>query len=553
VFEGARALTDEDLRGVTTLQSGQPYTDAAVADDRDRIDLEYRNRGFETVVVEARPTLLEGDTRADVQFVITEGPQVLVDQVIIVGNQRISAATIERELLLKPGRPLGYADTVESRARLGALGLFRRVTIDELPHSEDNRRDVIVRVEEAPPTTLGYGGGVEGGTRLRPTGQGGQAEERFELVPRGFFEVGRRNMWGKNRAVNLFTRVSLRARDIVLSDDGQRFLEPADGSGYGFNEYRVWGTFREPRIFSTGADVLFTGIVERAIRSSYSFTTREMRAEAGLRLSSQYSVVGRYSLGRTTLFDERFTEEEQPIIDRIFPQVRLSKFSLSVIRDTRDDVLQPQRGQLFVVDGEVAPRALGSAVGFVTTYLQAFSYHRLPPRRRMVVALGARVGLAHGFKREVARLDADGAPVVDDNGNPVVDVVQDLPASERFFAGGDTTVRGFSLDRLGNRETITETGFPTGGNGVVILNAELRVNAIGALDVVTFVDAGNVFLRASALDFTNLRPAAGFGLHFRSPIGPVRAELGFNLRREELVPGRLERGNVLHISFGPAF
>jgi outer membrane translocation and assembly module TamA len=131
--------------------------------------------------------------------------------------------------------------------------------------------------------------------------------------------------------------------------------------------------------------------------------------------------------------------------------------------------------------------------------------------------------------------------------------VEDLPASERFFAGGDTTVRGFSLDRLGTEETITETGFPRGGNGVVVLNAELRVNVWRSLGMVGFVDAGNVFLRASDIDLTDLRPATGFGLRYRSPIGPLRVDLGFNLDPRELVPGRLERRPVLHVSLGQAF
>jgi len=226
---------------------------------------------------------------------------------------------------------------------------------------------------------------------------------------------------------------------------------------------------------------------------------------------------------------------------------------VSVIRDTRNDALQPERGQFIVADGELATRAVGSEVGFAKTYLQAFSYHRLPVARRIVLALGARVGAAHGFAREVARLDDTGGPVLGEDGQPVVDVVQDLPASERFFAGGDTSVRGFSLDRLGSSETISAAGFPTGGNGVVVLNAELRVGVFRALDVVTFMDAGNVFPRAGEIDLTDLRPASGFGVHYRSPVGPVRVELGFNLDRQELVPGRLERGNVLHISLGQAF
>jgi outer membrane translocation and assembly module TamA len=131
--------------------------------------------------------------------------------------------------------------------------------------------------------------------------------------------------------------------------------------------------------------------------------------------------------------------------------------------------------------------------------------------------------------------------------------VQDLPASERFFAGGDTSVRGFSLDRLGDERTITTTGFPTGGNGVVVLNSELRLNLTSKLQTIGFLDAGNVFPQASDLSVIDIRPAAGFGLMYRSPFGPVRVDLGFNLDPQEFVPGVTERGNVLHILFGQAF
>jgi outer membrane protein assembly factor BamA len=552
-FAGNTTTTEAALRGPMITVPGRPYSEADVAADRDRIDLDYRNRGFEGIVVNPQVSLLDDGTRADVHFVISEGPQVLVDHVIIVGNRRTSAATIEREVLLKPGGPLGYSARIETQQRLAALGLFRRVVVDELRHAGQARRDVLIRVEEAPPTTIGYGGGVEGGTRLRPTGESGQAEERFEVAPRGFFEIGRRNLWGKNRAVNLFTRVSLRSRDIALAGDGARLEAPAPGGGYGFNEYRVVGTFREPRVFNTAAEGLVTGIVDQAIRSSFNFVRRQARAEVGSRVSQRYSVAGRYSYEHTRLFDERFTDDEKPLIDRLFPQVRLSKLSGSFIRDARSDVIDPSDGTFIIVDGEVAPRAMGSEVGFVKTFLQGFRYQRIPAERRVVLALGARVGLAHGLPRSVPRVNADGEPVRDEGGNPVVDIVQDLPASERFFAGGDTTVRGFSLDRLGSDATISPSGFPTGGNSLVVLNAELRTAVVGSLGVVGFVDAGNVFPRAGDLSLQALRAAAGFGLRYQSPIGPIRMDLGFKLDRRELAPGRLERRSVLHISLGQAF
>jgi outer membrane protein insertion porin family len=552
-FERNEATSDGSLRTLLVTMPGRPYSEGEVASDRDRIDIEYRNRGFESVVVSPIVTFEENGTRADVRFVIMEGPQVFVDHVIILGNERTSTATIAREVVLKPGAPLGYQARIETQQRLTSLGLFRRVTVEELRHGNEARRDVLIRVEEAPPTTIGYGGGVEGGTRLRPTGESGLAEERFEMAPRGFFEIGRRNLWGKNRAVNLFTRVSLRSRDITLSREGIRLEQPAPGSGYGFNEYRVVGTFREPRVFDTSADGLVTGIIDQAIRSSFNFVRREARAELGYRVSQVYSLAGRYSYERTRLFDERFTDEEKPLIDRLFPQVRLSKFSGSMIRDSRTDVIDPGGGTFVIVDGEVAIRAIGSEVGFAKTFLQAFTYYRVPVPRRVVLAFGGRLGLAHGFRRSVPREGPDGEPVLDGSGAPIVDVVQDLPASERFFAGGDTTVRGFSLDRLGTPATISPTGFPTGGNGLVVLNAELRTAVVGNLGMVAFVDAGNVFPRTGDISLSDIRAAAGAGLRYQSPVGPIRIDLGFKLDRRELAPGRLERRSVLHISLGQAF
>ncbi len=550
-FEGNTVLGAQALRDLAVVTPGRAFAEVDVATGRDRIDLEYRNRGYDQIAVRSAVTLSENDTRADVRFNLVEGPQVLVDRVLIVGAVRTRPETIRREIVLRPGQPLGYSATVESRANLAALGLFRRVTIEEIPHGVEPRRDVLVRVEESPATVIGGGAGVQGAFRLL-TDESGLATETFEVVPRGFFEVGRRNLWGKNRAVNLFTRVTLRNGDVGLNSDG---TPASDGTanGTGFNEYRVVGTFREPRIFSTTASILLTGIVEQAIRSSFNFARREVRAEAGLQLSRRYSLSGRYSFQRTRLFDERFTETDATIIDRLFPQVRLSTFSGSFIRDSRDELADTSKGTLLTVTSDLAARVVGSEVGFVKTYIETFAFHRLPTERRTVLALGARVGAANGFPREVASTATSGQPVLGPDGLQVVEITDALPVSQRFFAGGDTTVRGFALDRLGDASTISPSGFPTGGNGVIILNGEMRVGVTRALQAVGFLDAGNVVARASELSLGNLRAAAGFGVRFRSPVGPIRLDLGFKLDRRELAPGRLERRSIWNISLGQAF
>lgn len=531
-FTGNTVMTESQLRNLVTVQPGAPYVEAAVTEGRERIDLRYRNLGYARVAVRQDVSLAEDDTRADVTYTIAEGPQVLVERIIVTGNDRTDTETILNELEFREGEPLGLTALANSRVRLTQLGLFRRVDIEQIPHAGEPREDVLIRVEEADRTTLGYGGGVEATVRARPTGPGGAAEDHLDLAPRGFFEIGRRNLWGSNRSVNLFTRVSLRTTDVVTAGGGNG---DSTETNVGFNEYRVVGSFREPRL-SSRSELLITGIVEQAIRTTFNFSRRIARAEVGTRVTPGFGVTARYSFERTKLFDEKIVSEEQGLlIDKLFPQVRLSKFAGSVIHDTRDDLLDPSRGTFLIVDTDVAGRAIGSEVGFIRTYVQGFLYRELPTARRIVAAFGARVGAARGFERV-----KDGT------------VVREVPASERFFAGGDTTVRGFSLDRLGNEDTISPGGFPLGGNSVVILNAELRAQLFGDLQGVGFIDAGNVFPLASGLSLTELRPAAGFGVRYNSPLGPIRLDLGFNLNPKQFADVR-ERRTVFHISLGQAF
>ncbi len=527
---GVEALSEAEILRVVRLQPGLPYYEPTIRADRDSVELEYRDLGYAAVQVVVAPTVSDDRARVDLTFTVVEGPQTLVDHVIIVGNRRTSEEVIRREVMLKPGAPLGLADVLESRRRLSQLGLFRRIDIRELEHGPPSRRDVLITVEEAAATVVGYGGGIELTRRLR-SGPGGQAEERIEFAPRGFFDIGRRNLGGKNRSVNLFTRVSIRPKDAPDDPD-------EDGRGFGFSEYRVVGTYREPRALDWNADFTLTGAVEQGVRSSFNFARKGVTAEVLRRLTPAIRTSVRYSFGTTRTFDERLSDEEQAAIDRLFPQVRLSAFSGAIVRDTRDDVVEPSRGTFLSAESSLAARALGGQVGFVKTYLQGIWFTGIPGPRRIVFAARSSVGLADGFPREAS--------------DPLARPIEDLPASERFFAGGDTTIRGFALDTVGVPETISPRGFPRGGNAVLILNGELRLPVWKDIGAALFMDGGNVFERVTDFDFGELRGSSGFGLRYRSPIGPVRLDLGFKMDRRE-VAGRLEPRRVIHFSIGQAF
>ena len=543
VNEGPRTVVgDVDITGTAAIQasrmtpllrltSGRPFYRPQLDADRDAIERLYRNEGFRDVRVVAQTALSEDLQRLDVHWAITEGPQTIVDRVLVSGNARTDVDLIRREIPLKTGSPLSDELIIDSQRRLAELGLFRRVRIVELPHSGSLRRDVLIELEEAPATTIDYGGGLEAGRRARPSDDS-QATDRIDIAPRAFFQISRRNLWGKNRSVTLFTRVSLRPRDPGVDES-----DVTDEGGYGFNEYRVVGTFREPRVFDRAGDLFITGFLEQAIRTSFNFRRRGVRVDYGRRVLDVVTLTGRYSFDHTRLFDIQIPPEEQPLIDRLFPQVRLSMITGAILRDTRNDVIDPDRGTLSGVESSLSLRALGSELGFAKTLLQGFAYRRLPGDSPYIVAAGARVGWAHGFEGLL-----EGG-----------DDLNDVPASERFFAGGASTVRGFVLDRLGMPETINTDGFPEGGRGLVVTNLELRTPYWKGVGAVGFLDSGNVFQRASDIRLADLRAAAGFGLRYRSPLGPLRVDVGFNLDPQTLPNGTRERTAVFHLSLGQAF
>ncbi|HMB82059.1 MAG TPA: BamA/TamA family outer membrane protein, partial [Vicinamibacterales bacterium] len=262
------------------------------------------------------------------------------------------------------------------------------------------------------------------------------------------------------------------------------------------------------------------------------------------KLTRTVSVTGTYQIQRTSVFDERLSPEDKPLVDRLFSNVRLSSFASSLTRDTRNDPVDPSHGEYASISGQLAGRAIGSEIGFAKSFLTAQMFRTVPHSNRIVFAASARIGLAAGFPRES----------VDEQGN-VVQIV-DLPPSERFYAGGDSTVRGFELDQLGVRhtpadpvhDTIDSDGFAIGGNALVVFNGEIRAPIAHGFGVVGFVDTGNVFARASDLDFRELRTAVGSGVRYKSPFGPIRFDLGFKVNRQ---PG--EGLTAWFISFGQAF
>jgi outer membrane protein assembly factor BamA len=557
-FEGNQVLPATTLRAAVQSRPGAPYYQPQINADRDAILSLYLDRGYQLASVGATAQPVAGSSQVDLLFQIQEGPRMVIDRVLVVGNQRIDALAIERQTGLTSGMPVSPQVLADARRRLAAMGLFRRAQVSELQLGSGTERDVLVEVEEGPVNTIGYGAGLEGLLRLkRDTGTGGTVE-RFDVAPRGFFEFGRRNLFGGNRTINLFMRGAIRSSDLVNAsreDAGAPAVNPLEDNASGFREYRVLATYREPGFIGLPIDVAVTGVFDQAIRSSYDFNRRQAFIEGSHRFG-RLSAAGRYSLGRTRVFNDRIAPEDRLIIDRLFnPGLRLSTFAVSGAFDTRDDPVSPTRGALLLFDTGLAARRFGSDMGFVRSYAQSFVFREIPRLRGTVLAAGVRVGLARGFPRMIRQLDADGNPVPGPDGQPILVEARDVPASERFFAGGDTTVRGFAQDRLGTPQVLDRNGVSRGGQAVVIVNGELRFPILSGIGLggAAFVDVGNVFPRATDIAPGRLRTGIGLGIRWSSPVGPLRVDLGWKVTRHRFPNGEREDGFAPHITIGQAF
>lgn len=166
-----------------------------------------------------------------------------------------------------------------------------------------------------------------------------------------------------------------------------------------------------------------------------------------------------------------------------------------------------------------ATRLFGSDVNFVRYFGQFNAYARLSDS--LVYVFGLRIGLSKGLGQEM------------------------IP-SEKFFAGGGTTIRGYGKNEIGPLDPLT--GLAEGGNAVLILNQEVRFPLYKRLSGAAFLDIGNVYSAISDFDFFNVRQAAGFGLWYNTTFVLFRVDWCFKLDRK---PG--EALSRIFLSIGQAF
>jgi outer membrane protein insertion porin family len=504
-LQGVESLDLAALRRRLPLKEGGPFHPYLLDQSLDVIRQAYRDKGYADAQVSARTDWNAGKDLTDVTIDVFEGEQMLLDRVIVRGNQRTDSEVIRRTLGVKPGQPISETRRLEIERDLYRLGIFSSVQV-ELSRAglSSSGQDLIVRVEEGKRRRISYSLGLEYGSA-----------DAQKWRPRGGFSFINNNVAGRAYSLRTDVRISKLDQDIrVLFDQPTigRLPVPLTYSVFFFNETKDhWNVVR------------WGGRLEAA----RSFGPR------------RYSLAYDYRFVDTTI-DPGFGLID---VDRQDRPYQLSSLIPTFLWDRRDDPVLATRGWSTLAQAQYSFPILGAKGDFLKLFLQQTQYLNLG--RPGVVAVSLRAGGIEPF-RHLHSQDPEVPP-----GLPNRDVFID----ERFFAGGGTTHRAYGRDDLGvrgetlfARPTDPRQFAPVGGNGLLLLNLEYRFPVAGPVEGVVVYDAGNVWADWRSINPRNAKSGAGVGVRYLSPIGPFRLDIGWKLD-----PERGEPRHAVSLSFGNPF
>ncbi|MBZ5521706.1 MAG: BamA/TamA family outer membrane protein [Acidobacteriia bacterium] len=510
-IDGNSAIPDEALREIIVATEGQPYSDANVANDQTEVTNYYFNHGFPEVRFEAAAhPLKDAPERMEVTYRITEGPQIFLDKILVSGLHYTKPFIVEREedeVEAKRGEALSQEKTLDLQRRLYDLGIFNSVDMAvQNPEGDATRKNLNVQIEEARRYTFNYGIGFEVQTG-QPTGSA-TPQGKTGASARVLFDVTRLNFRGRDHTITLQTRYGNLQKRALISYGAPRWW---DNPNLTMNITALYDDTFNVRTFEARrleGSLEIKQSVNKATTLLYRFTYR------------------RVSIPSTSLLID-------PNLVPLFSQpVRVGIPAFTYIRDTRDDPTDSHKGAFLTVDTGVASRIFGSQASFSRLLMQNSSYYRFH-RKRWVFARSTRIG----FEKPFSSTDFIALP-------------------ERFFAGGSNSHRGFGINQAGPRDL--KTGFPLGGEAILVNNLELRTPPLplplvgNDLSAVVFHDMGNVFATAGDIadsffrysqpdrstcttpgtqtcSFNFMAHAVGVGARYRTPVGPLSFDMGYNL------------------------
>ena len=499
-FEGNQLISLEDLEKKSLLIKGAPFSPEKVRETAQAIKDFYGQKGYIDANVQFESELKEDEPVFDINFSIDEGGQYKVGLVHIFGNFSTKSNVILRESLLVPGETFDSRKLKATQDKLEAIGYFKSVNVYAVRTPDDaelgdNYRDVYIEVEETSTGNVSLFMGfssvddVLGGLDL--------TERNFNVRGLGRALGGKiSSLRGGGEFFHPRATVGKKQNNILIS-----WMDPYLNDSLWRLGVEISRTFSElqkhMRVVTYGGSVYTNYPLS-------TFWTVGMRQR--LRHSKDHLSLN--PLGNSPIAEQSVQQQRQ-LLDQ---KGLVSAFSGNLSYDSTDNPYKPHRGWRSYFETEVAGIG-GSYQFFKTSYVNSIYF---PVTKKGTFKFDFKYLIPFGKTNR-----------------------ETVPYSERFFLGGETTVRGYKPFLLGpvihlrnDSGQLEPTDTPKGGLSSGLLSLEYNYEVFRMLDLFAFVDAGSVTFGTPAIN--HIRPTTGAGL--RVDIGnrtPIMVGWGIPLVRED--------------------
>ena len=520
-LRGNQLMSSAELEARLEIKPGDPLVESEVNNDADQLLAAYTTQGFASAeVVHEAVDLgnINGQDRVRLIFSVSEGNRVRIRGVTTRGTAVTNKGRLARDFYeFKTGDWLRNDLLQDTERQLYETNAFTSVTINSDAAGKTvngiEERDVTVNVLESKRRDVVYGLGYQTNTASAKTIPGLSSLQGV----RGLTQLTYYNLFGR-----LYTGTT----QIRVSQ----------------NELFGQVSLQNPRPFGTNFPALISLFARRLGEKNFRTDRYTVNLQVEKRFSLDFIVYMSYYFERISIFDlpPDFTVAE---IQRNSQPIRIGRIGPSFLRDKRDNKFDPTTGNQTLGSLYFSTTALGGSEQFVKLFIEHDRFYSIHRFRDTVFSIGARVGLATPFGGK-----------------------QSLPISERFFGGGARDLRGFGFEEAGPQIVIPKRdsngnivkdssgntifqASPLGGNGLLVINNELRFPLYRILGGILFSDTGNVFERVRDMKPSNITESVGFGLRIKTPVGPVRFDWGFIVLNKP--PG--VSGSHKHFTIGQTF
>ena len=221
-------------------------------------------------------------------------------------------------------------------------------------------------------------------------------------------------------------------------------------------------------------------------------------------------------------FGTRFSQSKIKAKGKKTQYFSLLSTPLFLVNDTRNNILDPSKGYELKIEGAPYFSIRSKEKPFFKTQISGSTYFALATKFKPVIAVHAATGNILGIKSVK------------------------VPHTERFYVGGSNSLRGYAYQLAGE---LDKNKRPLGGRSFLETSLELRLKLTDTIGIVSFIDSGLAYSNIIPRSKQKLLHGAGFGLRYITDFGPIRADIGFPLKRRKFIDDAFQ----LYFGIGQAF